>query len=394
MPVFITGMGVISALGGNCGETQANLSAGRLSGSLCEAAPRQLQFVAPLSAQYDSHGESYRAIDLLEQALDEALLSAGLDPAKGGALDKGCAVCIGSASACYLNDLWFHRKLHEGDFSQERLKKYFACNPSEFVRRKLRLSGAALTVGNACASGTDAMGLGMALIRSGRCEQAIVGGTEELHQVSASGFYSLGVTSATRCQPFDKNRKGLNLGEGAGVMLLESAASLLRRHSATPFLELAGYGNSNDAYHVTQPCPEGSGLERALRQALDSAGIVDPDAVDFVNAHGTGTIHNDLSESRALFRVFGKSCRYHSTKGLTGHTLGAAGALEAIFSALMLLGGRVCASHGFVSPDDAMPLKPQSVASAVAADSAVSSSLAFGGCNSALVLRRLKGLAE
>ncbi|MEK7270330.1 MAG: hypothetical protein AAB215_05220 [Planctomycetota bacterium] len=194
--------------------------------------------------------------------------------------------------------------------------------------------------------------------------------------------------SPALCAPFDRNRQGLNLGEGAGILILESADSACRR-GIRPDLRLAGYGSASDAYHLTAPRPDGSGLETALRVALSEAGITPGDTA-FVNAHGTATRENDKVEGAVLARVFGRDVRFLSTKGLTGHTLGAAGALEAAFTAAALREGWIPASAGCVEPDPEIPASPVRERTAIHGRWAASTSLAFGGVNSAVII----GLAD
>jgi 3-oxoacyl-(acyl-carrier-protein) synthase len=383
MTVYITGMGCTSALGSRSENTLAGLKEPVDEKKLLRSGLGNLTFPAPLNREYDSGNSRLRSLDLLLQALDEALNEAGLKsfpaPARVG-------VCIGTTSASFLNDILFHRKLRSCVLDTSVMKKYISGNPSEFIKKHLELRGPAITVANACSSGTDAIGVGLSLIKNGICDIVITGGTDELHDVPNAGFHALGVTSPGICRPFDRDRDGLNLGEGAGVMILESAASMRKRGAASA-LAVAGYGGSNDAFHITQPDPEGQGIENAIRAALRNAGNLPPDQIGFINAHGTGTLQNDLAEALAFFRIFGGGCRYLSTKGRTGHTLGAAGAIEAVITGLMLRAQRIPASPGFRNPSDDIPVPPVSADTALNSQYAMSTSLAFGGCNSALLLK-------
>jgi 3-oxoacyl-(acyl-carrier-protein) synthase len=384
MTVYITGMGCTSALGNRSKNTLAYLREPVDENKLLRSGLGTLTFPAPLNREYDSGGSRLRSLDLLLQALDEALDEAGL---KTFAAPARVGVCIGTTSASFLNDILFHRKLRSCVLDASAMKKYISGNPSEFIKRHLALKGPAITIANACSSGTDAIGVGMSLIRNGVCDIVITGGADELHDVPNAGFYALGVTSPGLCRPFDRDRDGLNLGEGAGVMILESAASM-RQRGATSTLAAAGYGGSNDAFHITQPDPEGQGIESAIRAALRDAGNLPPEQVGFINAHGTGTLQNDLAEALAFFRIFGTGCRYLSTKGRTGHTLGAAGAIEAVITGLMLREQRIPASPGFSKPPEDIPMPPVAVDTAINSKYAMSTSLAFGGCNSALLLKQ------
>jgi 3-oxoacyl-(acyl-carrier-protein) synthase len=201
-----------------------------------------------------------------------------------------------------------------------------------------------------------------------------------------TGFGSLGVVSDFLCKPFDRERSGLNLGEGAGVIVIEKD-EICRKRGKKAELFLRGYGLAADAYHLTAPRPDGSGLESALARAMDEAGIK-PSQVAFVNAHGTATKDNDLVEGKVLSRVFGQKIKFLSTKGYTGHTLGAAGGIEAVFTGLGLRQGWIPANAGFVSMDEEIGIAPVNQKTEIKGNYAVTTSLAFGGNNSALVISR------
>ncbi|MDZ4200025.1 MAG: beta-ketoacyl synthase N-terminal-like domain-containing protein, partial [Kiritimatiellia bacterium] len=213
---------------------------------------------------------------------------------------------------------------------------------------------------------------------------AITGGADELNRIPLAGFKSLSVASDQPCAPFDLHRKGLNLGEGAGVLVLETAESAVRRGRSSR-LRLLGYGSAADAHHLTAPHPEGAGLKRAIHAALRQAGVA-PGDVAFVNAHGTATPDNDRVEGRVLKDIFGSDLRFYSTKGYTGHTLGAAGGIEAVFAAAGLLEGWIPGSAGFQTLDPEIGICPTLGKTAVTGRVALSTSLAFGGNNAALVL--------
>ena len=381
MSVCITGMGCISPAGINCAATLDGLQGDDAPGLTGLSETGQIVFRAPLDPAYDSGGRRHRSIDLLAQALDEALNDAGLNEISDTAR---IGVCIGATSASFLNDMDFHRKLREQVLDEASLDRFFAGNPAEYVKKQLALGGPAMTVNNACASGTDAIGIAASWLNAGICDIVIAGGADELHSVSGAGFYSLGVTSQHLCRPFDRDRDGLNLGEGAAVLILETVESVARRKHISG-MYVAGYAACGDARHITQPEPEGSGIERAIRKALHCAGL-QTENIGFINAHGTGTIHNDLAEGRAFARIFGGQCPYFSTKGKTGHTLGAAGAIEAVITALMLRRQQITGSCRYQNQDPEIPFPP-AAAMKVAARYALSTSLAFGGCNSALILK-------
>jgi 3-oxoacyl-[acyl-carrier-protein] synthase-1/3-oxoacyl-[acyl-carrier-protein] synthase II len=190
------------------------------------------------------------------------------------------------------------------------------------------------------------------------------------------------------CKPFDKNRKGLNLGEGAGMLVLESDVSVRsRKKEARSYI--LGYGTASDAYHLTAPSPDGKGLKRAIVNALEESGLASED-VSFINAHGTGTPDNDEVESLVINELF-SDIPFFSTKGYTGHTLGAAGGIEAVFTIGCLEQGRVPANIGFTSHDPDLPKDPTKEEMKIDCRIGVSQSLAFGGQNAVLIIGTRRG---
>ena len=245
-----------------------------------------------------------------------------------------------------------------------------------------------MSIVNACSSGADAIGVGMSWIRSGLCDIALVGGADELNRVPYAGFNSLGIASPEPCAPFDRHRKGLNLGEGAGLLILESAPSAKRRGIEAK-IYAAGFGACADAYHLTAPHPEGRGLRQAISRAIAEANCKAGE-ITFINAHGTATPENDKVEGRTLLDMFGPDIKVASTKGYTGHTLGGAGGIEAVFLALALREGFAPASAGFTEMDEEIGLTPLTEKTLIDGSLGMSTSLAFGGNNAALILGRIK----
>ncbi len=205
-------------------------------------------------------------------------------------------------------------------------------SPSQFVRLALGLNGPALAISTACSSSAKVFAAADRYIKSGLCDAAIVGGIDSLCLTTLYGFNSLDLVSDRPCRPWDAARNGINIGEAAGYALLESSTP------GAPVLQLLGYGESSDAYHMSTPHPQGDGALSAMTQALKRAGLT-PSHIDYVNLHGTATRSNDASEDRAIGRLFEHCPPCSSTKGFTGHTLGAAGITEAAFSLLCLEAG-------------------------------------------------------
>lgn len=265
--------------------------------------------------------------------------------------------------------------------------------PGDAIARALRLCGPVETDSAACAAATMSFGAALEAVRSGEVELALAGGADSLCQLTYAGFNALRAVDECAARPFRADRAGLSIGEGAGVLVLESFEHARARGRIVE-LELAGAGASCDAHHMTAPDPEGAGAARALRAALADAGL-EPEAIDFVNAHGTGTPHNDAAEGRALHAVFGARIArlpLTSTKGAVGHLLGACGALEAVATALCLRAGRVHATPGAgaVDPEIGIDLVLGAARALASVRAAISLNLAFGGANAALVLRRVE----
>ncbi len=376
-------MGMISALGAGYRETLASFEASRRNAApptLFKTPLRHPVFeVRNLPDKYHLTGQ--RSLGLALHAVRQALENAGLEQGDMA----GAGIAIGTTVACELNDLAFYSEYRRaGDAPMDAVERFLKGNPAAALAKMLGLRGPRMTVANACSSGTDAIGVALSWIRAGLCEIAIAGGTDELNRIPYCGFSSLGIVNPGLCSPFDRDRRGLNLGEGAGVLVLESEGSA-RRRGARADLRLLGYGTAADAYHLTSPHPGGRGLTKAIYRAMQEAAI-SPAEIAFVNAHGTGTMENDKVEGAVLANIFGNDAKVLSTKGYTGHTLGAAGGLEAAFTAMGLREGWLPASAGFQNRDEGIPITPLTQRTAVEGRHAISTSLAFGGNNSALVI--------
>jgi len=383
--VVISGMGVISACGKNISETLNTFASGRRNGSKVTLLETKLKYpVFEVKGLSGSDGEAMRTLELAFAAVKQALEDSGLEDKLN---DFRIGVCLGTTVASQLNDTDFYREYkNTGSAPLHSVERYLKGNLAEAVSGKIGASGLSCTVVNACSSGTDAIGVGLSWLRADLCDIVICGGADELNRVPLAGFGSLGVVSDSLCKPFDKERSGLNLGEGAGVIVIEKE-EICRKRGKKAQIFLRGYGLAADAYHLTAPRPDGSGLEAALARAMDEAGIK-PSQVVFVNAHGTATPDNDLVEGKVLSRVFGMGLKFLSTKGYTGHTLGAAGGIEAVFTAIGLREGWVPQSVGFEKADDVIGISPVTQKTVISGQYAISTSLAFGGNNSAIVIAK------
>ena len=393
--VVVTGMGAVTAFGHGIdlldrGLREARSAIGALTlfdprgfrTSWAAQAPNPLfdETTFPHTSRPDRFGL---------EAAGEAINQAGLKSAQ--LAEAACVFGTGTGGAPeterYIT-AWL-----EGDAARcdpQLLVGHQPCSVTDVTAAHWGCGGPRSTIMTACSSSATALGHAADLIRLGRADVALAGGAEGLCRLTFAGFNALRALSPDPCRPFDAERKGITLGEGGAVLVLEEEQHARKRGAAILGV-LAGYGTSADAHHMTAPHPEGDGAARAMQAALQDARL-SPDAIGYINAHGTGTTHNDLAEARAIERVFGAHARHipvSSTKSLVGHTLGAAGALEAIISLLALAGGYLPPTAHLTNPDPAINLDliigaPRQTR----VDAVLSSSFAFGGNNTVLVFTR------
>jgi 3-oxoacyl-(acyl-carrier-protein) synthase len=318
-------------------------------------------------------------------AAREAIGEAGLAPP----LPPGAGVYFGTSTAGiyeseeYLIAAWQGRRARRDLFASWQLD-----GPGDAVARALGVSGPVFTVSSACASAALAIEAALRDLRGGVVEVAVAGGADSLSRLTYSGFNAMRAVDERPCRPFRADRAGMSLGEGAAVLVLESEASAVAR-GVRPLAELRGAGASCDASHMTAPQPEGHGAARAMRRALEDAGVA-AENVAFVNAHGTGTPLNDGAEALALASVFGARTAelpITSTKASIGHLLGSAGAIEAVAAVLCFRDGQIQPTAGPGPADPALGVRlVQGTPLRLPAGVALSTDFAFGGANAALVL--------
>jgi 3-oxoacyl-[acyl-carrier-protein] synthase-1 len=252
-----------------------------------------------------------------------------------------------------------------------------------FVRTVLQLDGPAFVLSSACATTAKVFASAGRMIAAGVCDAAVVGGADTLCATTLYGFDALNVLSSEPCRPFDAERRGISIGEAAGFVLLERPPSRARDDQVA----LLGVGESSDAYHMSSPHPEGVGARLAMERALSSAGLK-PSDIDYVNLHGTATPVGDQAEDRAVFDLFGPRTACSSTKGHTGHTLGASGVVEAIFAALSILHDLLPGSPHTRAVDPSFRSRYQIESRRARIDRALTNSFGFGGANCSLILGR------
>jgi len=394
--VWITGIGLITGLGpdrstswnrlvqGECGIRPLTVfdPAGFRTAIAAEVAADSLP---PLSRPAPRH--TGRASRFALAATAEALADAGIAE---GTLEGWVLAFSGGTSGLVEAEVFIERRLRGGRLVHG-LTEFVEVpqdSVSDRVAEAFDVTGPRLTVSTACSSSTLSVGLAAEMIRLGEADAALAGGSDALCRLTYAGFNSLRAVDPTPCKPFDRRRKGLSLGEGAAVMVLE-AAERARRRGARPYARVLGFGATNDAFHMTQPEPSGAAWERTLRAALADAGLLVAD-IDYVNAHGTATEQNDAAECAAYARVFGERLArlpISSSKGALGHCLCAAGGIEAAITALAIRDGVVPPTVGFAEADPACPIDPvPGRGRALAIRAALSASFAFGGNSAALAL--------
>ena len=248
----------------------------------------------------------------------------------------------------------------------------------DYVQHSLALDGVGLTISTACSSSAKVFATAYRYINAGFCDAAIVGGVDTLCLSTLYGFNSLQLISSEPCRPWDTNRDGINIGEAAGFVLLEKS------HKYSDGVKLKGYGESSDAYHISSPHPEGDGAKIAMDDALTRSGLQVSD-IDYINLHGTGTPSNDAAEARAISRTFPNGIKCSSTKGITGHTLGAAGIVEAIICSLILKNEIVPGNANLKNIDPKLEVLVLEQTLKCSVKNVMSNSLGFGGSNCSLV---------
>ena len=401
--VVITGMGVLTALGRGISDTAQALKAGRSgiskitsftidkyksnTGGEVKEGLIDRDFAENRGPVMD------RASCLILTACSDAVIGAALRPA--GTELQDIAVFLGTTLGGMLSGQKFHR-----DYLLERNKENRRSYLNDYlagqdirIAREFGFTGETLVLNNACASGLNAIGLAFKSLRSGRISLAVAGGYDVVSDFTYAGFSSLQLVTQEKCRPFDKNRNGLVLGEGAGILILEELERAVNR-KADIMAEVIGFGQSTDAYHLTRPDPEAKGACVAINMAIKDAGIRASE-IDYINAHGTGTPANDPMEAKAIHMALGDHGRkvpVSSTKPMTGHTLGGSGAIEAIISVIAMKNSFLPVNLNYENEDPDCKLNIIAGQSGTAQIKiALSNSFGFGGSNSAILLRKFEG---
>mgnify|MGYP001788368648 FL=1 len=393
--VYITGLGMITALGNTVSEGLLSLSQSKTGiGKINHLTTRYKdEFLAGeinLSNKdladlvKDSNPEYNRNTYLAMIAAKEAVIHSGIDTTDGlrtGLISSTTVAGMGITELYYkeLFEKTDHLSVidtHDCGDSTERIADYIG--NVDYVT----------TISTACSSAANAIMLGCRMIKHGQLDRVVVGGVDALSKFTFNGFNTLMILDREWCKPFDENRKGLNLGEGAAFLVIEGEEALNKRQGK-PLTEIIGYANANDAYHQTASSPEGYGATLAIQQAIAMSGLT-PSQVDYINMHGTGTPNNDLSEGMATVAVFGNQVpKFSSTKAYTGHTLAAAASIEAVISVLSLQHQTIFPNLNFTTPIASLNLTPVTELLKTPINTVLSNSFGFGGNCSSLLFKKV-----
>ncbi len=392
--VFVTGQGIVSALGLGVEENLSKLLKQETGIGPIQYLQTEHQHIFPSGELNKTHDELKALLGIPDEepitrtmllgiiAIQEALEQAQVTPSEHRvALISSTTVAGMDRSEMYYSDFKLGKKIeyvstHLCGATTNRMAQYHGIN------------GLVTTISTACSSSANAMMMASRLITSGRYDIVVAGGSDALSKFTVNGFNSLMILDKEWCQPFDNNRRGLNLGEAAAYLVLESEESYKRR-GVLPLARLSGYCNANDAFHQTASSPNGEGATLAMQGALKQANL-NPTDIDYINVHGTGTGNNDLSEGMACINIFGEEVpKFSSTKAYTGHTLAAAGSVEAVFSILSLRERTIFPNLNWKVGMKEFDLKPVTeLLDQQELKHIMSNSFGFGGNNTTLIYSR------
>ncbi len=349
-PVFIVNTGIVTAIGGDTAECLQSLREGRRGIGKARVLQSHWADSIPVGEVIETNKSLADAAGMARHLPRTALLSGiavgeALAPFKSNSQPFPIAFFSANTVGGMDKTEAFYAKLLQDKSSGTPADFiYHECGAvTALVARRYGLAGFTTTISTACSSSANSIMMAAQMIRSGMVDVAIAGGADALCRFTLNGFNTLGILDRQLCQPFDGGRRGLNLGEGAGYLLLMSEKAL-KSYGASPMATVSGWGNANDAYHQTASSPDGIGNTLAMQGALRIAGLP-PEAISYINLHGTGTDNNDSAEGKAVEGIFGATVPpASSTKAFTGHTLGAAGGVEAVFATLAI-------REGFIPPN-------------------------------------------
>lgn len=390
--VFVTGMGLISAIGHDVPSCLASLQKGQSGiGKARHFTSKYTEHIPfaevnlsneELKARNGLAGQKglSRTALLAFTAIEEALTQAGLSAEEIRSFDTGFLTSSTVGGMSNTDELYADANM-KGEPS-EYVRTYGGGEHTLRVIERLGIRGYSTTINTACSSAANAIMLGSRLIRSGRLKRVIVGGSDSLAKYTVNGFNALMILSGQACRPFDVNRDGLTLGEGSAYLVLEAESVCPHK---TRLAEIRGYGNANDAHHPSATSDEAFGPRLAMERALRSASLK-PSDIDYINAHGTGTPNNDITEMFAFHSIFEHIPPFNSTKCYTGHTLAVAGAVEAIISILSLREETIFPGLNCSEPITDYSVTPVVKLEAKKLNHVISNSFGFGGNCTSLII--------
>ncbi len=392
--VFITGIGVISAIGNNVAQNHGALTTGQCGISISGSFPSKYSGILPFGEVPLTTPELKAILQITDAGVTRTTLLA-LHAAKEAIGHSGITIqqlsspdtaLIGATTVggmCLTDELYADAQRSSG--TSPFMSAYDCASVNLYLQQHFTIGGLVNTINTACSSSANAIMHGARLIKTGLAKRAIVGGVDSLSKFTINGFNALHILSKQACTPFDENRQGLNLGEGAAFLVLEGEAAAAGK---PVYGELTGYCNANDAYHPSSLSEDGAGPYQAMLGALACLPVGN-NTIDFINAHGTGTENNDAVESRAMLRIFGSQVPpFASTKANTGHTLGAAGAIEAVYSILNLVHQEIYPGLHFSQPITGMGLVPVKKYQRAALNNIMTNSFGFGGNCTSLIFSK------
>ncbi|SHL38025.1 beta-ketoacyl-[acyl-carrier-protein] synthase family protein [Flavobacterium saccharophilum] len=394
--VAITGMGIISSIGNSVEENYISLIENKIGISKIQNIPTVHADVIKVGEIKKTNEELVSELQLSENNNFSRTAMIGTLAAKQAVENAGITLInefrTGLISATSVGGMDMTEKHYYDYFENPDLVKYISCHDggdvAEKIASELGLKGMVTTISTACSSAANSIMLGARLIKTGKLDRVIVGGTDALAKFTINGFKTLMILSDDYNKPFDNTRKGLNLGEAAAFLVLESD-EMVEKYNKKVLARVSGYGNANDAFHQTASSENGDGAYLAMKKAFEVSGL-QPSEIDYINVHGTATPNNDLSEGRALLRIYedGKVPDFSSTKPFTGHTLAAAAAIEAVYSVLAIQNSVVYPNLNFEIPMEEFELQPQTSLKMKNIEHVLSNSFGFGGNCSTLIFSK------
>ncbi|MES2590672.1 MAG: beta-ketoacyl-[acyl-carrier-protein] synthase family protein [Bacteroidota bacterium] len=392
--VYVTGMGIITALGDTLELNRDGLMQGKCAIGKLDSFPSKYAETLLFGEIKHSNAQLKKMLNvnvkgvsrtslLALHAFNQAIQDAGISEKELSNSDTSLVIANTVGGMCLTDELYQDANQHNS--GSEYIASYDCGSVGVFLQDRFKIRGIVNTINTACSSSANAIMYGARLIKKGYAKRVIVGGTDSLAKFTINGFNSLHILSPGLCAPFDKDRSGLNLGEGAAFLVLEGEDSIVDQKIIA---EVKGYANANDAYHPSTLSENGDGPFLAMQQALKQAGLT-PGDIDFINTHGTGTENNDEVEGRAMIRLFNKVPAFTSTKSNIGHTLGASGAIEAVYCILNLLHQEIYPSLNFKESITDTRLIPEQSYSKTVINNVMSNSFGFGGNCSSVILSKV-----